>query len=77
MKENPSAGNNQAARMEEAFFFSFPHYETFPIKQDCRLKKLDGFGGKRFLRPRLNSATPRDSIQKTLNPDHPFSRHAF
>lgn len=76
MKENPPPGNNQAARMEEAFHFSFPHDETFPIKQDSRLKKLDGFGGQGFPQPRRKSATPRDSIQKNLNPGPLFSRHA-
>jgi hypothetical protein len=77
MKENPPPGNHHAAGMEKAFHFSFPHDETFPIKQDCGLKKLDGFGGKGFLQPRRKSATPRDSIQKTLKPDPPSSGMFF
>jgi hypothetical protein len=52
----------------EAFFFSFPHDETFLIKKDYRLKKLDGFGGKGFLQPQLNSATRRDYNQKASSP---------
>jgi hypothetical protein len=57
----------------EAFFLSFPHDETFPIKKDSCLKKLDEFGGKGFLRPQKKYATKRNYMKKIRAPIAPLS----